>query len=81
MEDWELVAFKQKNKNVEFGALAGVARWTERQTANREVTGLVPDQGTCLACGPGAPLGVSERQPIDVSLTHQCFSLPPFPSV
>ena len=35
-------------------------------------------QGTCLACGLDASLGVKEKQPIDVSLP---LCLPPFPSL
>ena len=43
-----------------------------------EVTGSIPGQSTYLGWGPGPQLGVWERQLIDVSLPHQCFS--PFPS-
>ena len=39
----------------QFLALAGVAQWIERQTANQRVASLIPSQGTCLACGPGLP--------------------------
>ena len=35
---------------------------------------LIPSQGTCLRCGPAPQLGMCERKPIDVLLTHQCFS-------
>ena len=50
-------------------ALAGVAQWVERQPANQRVTSSIPNQGTCLGCGPGPQLGVLKRQPhIDVSL-------------
>ena len=51
-------------------ALAGVAQWIECQPANQKVAGLIPSQGTCLGCGPGAQLGACERQRIDVSLAH-----------
>ena len=51
-------------------ALAGVAQQIEHQPEKQKVTGLIPDQGTCLGCGPGPQLGVCERQPLDVSLTH-----------
>ena len=40
----------------------------------------IPNQGTCLGLGPGPQLEAYERQPVDVSLTHQYFSpsLSPF---
>ena len=55
-------------------ALAGVTQWIECRPANHRVAGLIPSQSTCLGCRPGPWLGVCERQPVDVSLTHQCFS-------
>ena len=55
-------------------ALAGVAQYTERWSANLKVAGSIPSQGTCLGFGPGPQLEVWERQPIDVSLTHRCVS-------
>ena len=63
-------AFKKAN-----GVLAGVVQWIKCQPENQEVAGSIPSQGMCLGCGPGPKLGGHERQPIDVSLTHQCFSL------
>ena len=36
-----------------FIALTGVAQWTECRPSNQSVTGLIPNQGTCLGCGPG----------------------------
>ena len=30
--------------------------------------------GTCLGCRPASQLGACERQPINVSLAHPCFS-------
>ena len=41
------------------------------------------DQGTCLGCKFNPKSGRCGRQPIDVSLQHQCFSsfFPPFPSL
>ena len=45
---------------------AGVVQWTER--------GSIPSQGTHLGCEPGPQLGVCERQPIYVFLTHRCLS-------
>ena len=60
-------------------ALAGAAQWIEHQPANQNITGLIPSQGTCLGCGPGAQQGARERHPhIDVSLP---LFLPPFPSL
>ena len=64
--------------------LAGVAQWVERWTVNQKVSSLVPSRGTRLGCGPGPQLKVFERQPMNVSLAHQCFSpsfSPPFPSL
>ena len=60
--------------------LAGVAQWIGCQPVNQRVAGSIPSQGTCLGCEPGPQL-VCERQLIDVSFTHQCFSLPlsPYP--
>ena len=34
-------------------ALAGVAQWTECRPVSQRVTGLIPNQGTCLGCRPG----------------------------
>ena len=69
------------NMYIKEWALAGVAQWTGCRPGNRKVTCSIPGQGTCLGWGPGPQLGVCERQPIDVSLTHQCFFLflSPFP--
>ena len=35
-------------------ALAGVAQWIEHQPVNPKFLGLIPSQGTCLGCRPGA---------------------------
>ena len=75
-----------KEFGVRFGmtSLAAVAQWTECWPVNQRVTGLIPEQGTCLSCGPGPQMGVHRRQPIDVSLAHPCFFpcfLPPSPSL
>ena len=40
----------------------------------KRFAGSIPSQGTCLGCGPGPQLGACERQLINVSLIHQCFS-------
>ena len=55
-------------------ALAGVVQWIGHQPANQRVASSIPSQGMCLGCGPGPWLRVCERQSVDVSLTHQCFS-------
>ena len=55
--------------------VAGVAQWIEHLPANRKVTGSIPNQGTCLGFGLGPSWGAREKQPIDVSLAHRCFSL------
>ena len=55
-------------------ALAGESQWIECGAVNQRVTGSIPSQGTCLGFGPAPWLGVCERQPTDVSLSHQCFS-------
>ena len=61
--------------------LAGVAHWIELRPANWNITGLIPVLGTCLGCGPGPQLEACKRQPIDISLTHQCFSFSFTPSL
>ena len=38
-------------------ALTGVAQWVACHPPNLKVTGLIPDQGTCLGCGLGFWLG------------------------
>ena len=66
-------------QQLRISALAGVAQWTEREPANRMVTGSVPSQVTRLGCEPGPQWGMCERQPhTDVSLP---LFLPPFSSV
>ena len=56
-------------------ALAGAAQWIECQPENQRVAGLIPSQGTCLGCWPGAQWGALKgHPPIDVPL-------PPFPSL
>ena len=56
--------------------LAGVAQWTECRSANQRVASSVPGQGTCLGFRPGPQLWGCERQPTNVSLTHQCCFFP-----
>ena len=55
-------------------AVAGEAQWIECWPANWRLASLIPSHGTCLGFRPGPQLGVCERQPIDVPLTHQGFS-------
>ena len=55
-------------------ALAGVAERIECRLINWKVACLIPSWGTCLGCGPSPLLRVCERQLINVSLAHQCFS-------
>ena len=45
-----------------------------RRPPKQKVTSLIPGQGTFLGCSFGPPLGHVQRQPGDVSLSHQCFS-------
>ena len=59
-------------------ALAGVAQWTEHQSANQRVTGSILSQGTHLGCGPGPQYRVHKKQPLIVSLP---LFLPLFPSL
>ena len=55
--------------------LASVAQWVGHRPSKRKVSGLIPSQGICLGCRQGPRLVVHLRQPIDVSLSHWCFSL------
>ena len=59
---------------VDVKVLAGVAQWIECWPANQKVASSIPSQGTCLVCRPGPQLRGHERQLIDVSLAHQCYS-------
>ena len=58
----------------QISALAGVTKWVGHHPTNRKVTGLIPNWDTLLGHRPGPQLGVCKRQPIDVSVAHQCFS-------
>ena len=63
---------KWLNKHI--WALAAVAQWIEHWPVNLKVTGLIPNQGTCLVCGPGSSWGsLWGNQPINV---FPSFSLP-----
>ena len=66
--------------NYEIIAVVGVAQWIECWPLNQKVTSSIPTEGTCLGCRPGPHLGACDRQPVDVSLAHWCFSpsLSPF---
>ena len=57
-----------------FVTLTGVAQWVGCHPTNCKVTGSISVQGMCLGCGPSPQLEAGKRQPIDVSLAHQCFS-------
>ena len=35
-------------------ALAGIAQWIESRPEHQRVAGLIPSQGKCLGCRPGA---------------------------
>ena len=48
-----MVPESKKVLKKDWGALAGVAQWTECRPANQRVSGSVPSQGTCLGCRPG----------------------------
>ena len=57
------------------GALTSVAQLVGHCPTTQRVTGLIPEQGTCLGCGPSPQSGCTcETQPIEVSLTH-CKSM------
>ena len=58
-------------------ALTGAAQWVGHHPANRKVTGSIADQGTCQFAGQIPDWDSYKRQPIDVSLAHQCFSPSP----
>ena len=51
-------SFKKKPS----GALAGVAQWTEHWPVNQGVANSIPNQDTCLGCGPGLQWGACKRQ-------------------
>ena len=53
-------------------ALAGVAQWIDCPSANLEVAGWIPSQGTCVGSGPGPWLGAFDRQQL-VYVSHICF--------
>ena len=61
-------------------ALAGMAQLVGALSHDRKILGLIPGQGTYLGVGP-VPYSVYSRQPINVSLSHQCLSLPLSPSL
>ena len=44
---------------------------------NQKVAGSIPSQGTYLGCSSVPGRGVYGRQPINVSLSHWCFSSSP----
>ena len=64
--------------------MTSVAQWVGHRPTKQGVAGSIPGEGTCLGCrfSPwlGRFLAHTKRQPIDVSLSSQCFSpsLSPF---
>ena len=56
-----------------------VAQCVGRCPPNWKVTGAIPSEGTCLGQAPVEE--VYERQPIDVSVSHWCFSFSLSPSL
>ena len=55
-------------------ALTGVTQRVGHCPVNQHIAGSIPSQGTSLDCRPGPQLGECEKQAVDVSLTHGCFS-------
>ena len=51
-----------------------MAQWIGHQPAPEGVTGLIPDQGSCLGCRPGTCWGACKRQPL--MFLFLSFSLP-----
>ena len=51
-----------------------IAQLIGHHPAKQKVTGSIPSQDICLGCGLVPDLGMCERQQINVSLTHRCFS-------
>ena len=58
-------------------ALAGWLSWLEHVPVHQKVSGLISNLGTYLCCGFNPLLGV-QYQPIDIFVSHRCFS-PFFP--
>ena len=54
-------------------APTSIAQSVGHHPTDEKVTSLIPGQGTCLD-SPGPGLRAFKRQPIHVSLAHQCFS-------
>ena len=55
-------------------ALTGVAQLVGNYPAKERIAGSIPSQGTCLGVGSIPRQGVFKKQPINVSVSHQCFS-------
>ena len=85
IKQWKL---GQSYYGIEGKSCPGQVTVLERCPVHQKVSGSIPDQGTYLGCGfnppPNPSQGAQGRQPIDVSLSHPCFSLflspflPPF---
>ena len=56
-------------------ALTCVAQLVGQCPAKQKVTGSIPVRAHAWVVGPVLSWGMYERQPVHVSLTHQCFSL------
>nr|KAF6490015.1 hypothetical protein HJG59_010389 [Molossus molossus] len=57
-------------------ALAGLAQWLEHRPAVQRDLGSVPAKGAYLGCSLSPVLvGLCGWQPLNVSLSRQCFSL------
>ena len=63
--------FKNKNK---FTAMAGMAQLVGLRPTKQKVASSIPCQGARLDCGFGPRQGTYEKQSINVSLSHKCFS-------
>ena len=55
-------------------ALTCVAQWVGRRPTTQRAAGSIPSQGAGLGCGPGCTGLGGAGQPINVFLSHQCFS-------
>ena len=62
------------SKNKITVSLTGVTQWIEHWPVDRKVASPILHQGTLLGRRPGPQRGAGKRQPIYVSLAHQCFS-------
>ena len=54
--------------------LSGMAQFIGHRSAKQKVAGLIPGQVHAWVAGSVPGRDMCERQPTDVSLSHQCFS-------